>query len=136
MRSGELVTLIASGVLSAGAWAAVAENLPPERAVNTPKAALKPVPVDAGLSGAKSPERKRTWAPQASGTAAKIPLPQLDAKNLGPAWLDNAHKNLDAAVAAAYGWTDYSPQMPNEEILRRLLALNLERAARAKGESP
>ncbi|MDQ5905616.1 MAG: hypothetical protein QG590_97, partial [Pseudomonadota bacterium] len=45
------------------------------------------------------------------------------------AWLDNAHKALDAAVAAAYGWTDYGPDMPDEEILRRLLALNLERSA-------
>jgi hypothetical protein len=56
--------------------------------------------------------------------------------NARPAWLDNAHKTLDAAVAAAYGWADYSPAMPDEEILRRLLALNLERAARSKGESP
>jgi len=29
---------------------------------------------------------------------------------------------------AAYGWADYSPDMPDEEILRRLLVLNLERA--------
>jgi hypothetical protein len=56
--------------------------------------------------------------------------------NARPAWLDNAHKALDAAVAAAYGWVDYTPAMPDEEILRRLLVLNLERAARAKGESP
>ena len=50
--------------------------------------------------------------------------------NQRPAWLDNAHKELDAAVAAAYGWADYTPEMRDEEILRRLLALNLERAAR------
>ena len=43
--------------------------------------------------------------------------------------LDLAHKDLDKAVAAAYGWTDYAPDMPDDEILRRLLALNLERAA-------
>ena len=49
--------------------------------------------------------------------------------NARPAWLDLAHKHLDAAVAAAYGWTDYTPEMPDDEILRRLLALNLERAA-------
>jgi type II restriction/modification system DNA methylase subunit YeeA len=48
--------------------------------------------------------------------------------NARPAWLDNAHKALDAAVAAAYGWTDYTPAMPDDEILRRLLALNLARA--------
>ena len=48
--------------------------------------------------------------------------------NQRPTWLDNAHQTLDAAVAAAYGWTDYTPAMPDEKILRRLLALNLERA--------
>jgi type II restriction/modification system DNA methylase subunit YeeA len=50
--------------------------------------------------------------------------------NARPAWLDNAHKELDAAVSAAYGWADYMPAMPDEEILRRLLALNLERSAK------
>ena len=50
--------------------------------------------------------------------------------NARPAWLDMAHKELDAAVAEAYGWTDYTPEMPDEEILRRLLALNLERSAK------
>ena len=48
--------------------------------------------------------------------------------NVRPAWLDLAHKELDKAVAAAYGWTDYSPEMANDEILRRLLALNLARS--------
>jgi hypothetical protein len=42
------------------------------------------------------------------------------------AWLDFAHKKLDAAVAAAYGWPAY---LSDEQILERLLALNLERAA-------
>jgi len=48
--------------------------------------------------------------------------------NLRPSWLDNAHKTLDAAVAKAYGWNDYTPEMPDEEILRRLLTLNLKSA--------
>ena len=48
--------------------------------------------------------------------------------NARPAWLDNAHKTLDAAVAKAYGWNDYTPEMPDEEILRRLLVMNLTRA--------
>ncbi len=48
--------------------------------------------------------------------------------NARPTWLDFAHKKLDAAVAVAYGWpTDLS----DEEILARLLALNLERAERS-----
>jgi hypothetical protein len=48
--------------------------------------------------------------------------------NERPTWLDLAHKKLDAAVFAAYGW---EPTMGDEEILEKLLALNLERA---KGE--
>jgi hypothetical protein len=48
--------------------------------------------------------------------------------NQRPAWLDAAHKVLDVAVAAAYGWADYSADMPDEDILKRLLALNLARA--------
>ena len=48
--------------------------------------------------------------------------------NQRPAWLSMAHQQLDLAVANAYGWTDYSADMPDEEILKRLLALNLERS--------
>ncbi|MDD4977315.1 MAG: class I SAM-dependent DNA methyltransferase [Gallionella sp.] len=47
--------------------------------------------------------------------------------NARPAWLDNAHKTLDAAVAKAYNWNDYTPEMTDEEILRRLLVLNQTR---------
>lgn len=51
--------------------------------------------------------------------------------NERPAWLDNAHRDLDATVAAAYGWTDWSSSdLSNDEILERLFALNQERAAR------
>lgn len=55
--------------------------------------------------------------------------------NACPTWLDNAHKALDAAVAAAYGWTDYTPEMPDDEILRRLLSLNLQRSVQAGAAS-
>ena len=48
--------------------------------------------------------------------------------NQRPAWLANAHAALDAAVASAYGWADYSPAMADDEILRRLLQLNQARA--------
>ena len=54
--------------------------------------------------------------------------------NQRPAWLTDAHAALDAAVAAAYGWTDYSAaatEIADNEILARLLALNRERAAQA-----
>lgn len=49
--------------------------------------------------------------------------------NQRPAWLDLAHGKLDEAVFAAYGW---EPAMGEEEILERLLALNLERAGGAR----
>ena len=46
------------------------------------------------------------------------------------AWVDAAQKAL--AVAAAYGWADCTADMPDEEILERLLALNLARANASK----
>ncbi|NDW03946.1 class I SAM-dependent DNA methyltransferase [Jiella pacifica] len=51
--------------------------------------------------------------------------------NERPAWLDNAHKALDAAVAAAYGWP---ADLSDDEVLARLFALNQERAAAQKGD--
>jgi hypothetical protein len=65
--------------------------------------------------------------PRDADCAAKLKKRTLtNLYNERPAWLDFAHKKLDAAVAAAYGWpTDLS----DEQILERLLALNLERAA-------
>ncbi|MDQ6986454.1 MAG: class I SAM-dependent DNA methyltransferase [Mariprofundaceae bacterium] len=49
--------------------------------------------------------------------------------NARPAWLDNIHKQLDTCVAAAYGWDDYTADMPDEEILARLFALNQQRSS-------
>jgi len=46
--------------------------------------------------------------------------------NARPAWLDMAHRRLDAAVAAAYGWP---ADLAGDAILERLFALNQERAA-------
>ncbi|MBI1880529.1 MAG: class I SAM-dependent DNA methyltransferase, partial [Chloroflexi bacterium] len=45
--------------------------------------------------------------------------------NQRPTWLDLAHQKLDRAVFVVYGWPD---GLTDEEILTRLLALNLERA--------
>ena len=41
--------------------------------------------------------------------------------NARPQWLADAHEALDAAVAAAYGW---SADISDDEVLRQLLALN------------
>lgn len=51
--------------------------------------------------------------------------------NDNPTWLRNAHAKLDAAVIAAYGW---DADLSDEEILDRLLTLNLERAAAEEEE--
>jgi type II restriction/modification system DNA methylase subunit YeeA len=45
--------------------------------------------------------------------------------NARPDWLAAAHRRLDAAVCTAYGWPE---DLGDEEMLARLLALNLERA--------
>jgi hypothetical protein len=41
-------------------------------------------------------------------------------------WLAQEHQNLDAAVFAAYGW---DARMSDEQLLAKLLELNLERSA-------
>jgi len=52
--------------------------------------------------------------------------------NQRPTWLDNAHRRLDEAVFAAYGWpADLSDD--ETRSVARLLALNLERAAAQGG---
>ncbi len=45
--------------------------------------------------------------------------------NLKPHWLTHAHQILDKAVASAYSWDDYTPDMTDAEILQRMLNLNL-----------
>jgi hypothetical protein len=69
---------------------------------------------DAWLAGAAYPE-----LPTEKRTLTNL-------YNARPDWLDEAHRQLDAAVLHAYGWPR---DLSDEEILARLLALNLERAA-------
>ncbi|OQW93438.1 MAG: hypothetical protein BWK79_11150 [Beggiatoa sp. IS2] len=45
--------------------------------------------------------------------------------NQKPQWLVNAHRKLDEAVAAAYGW---KADLTDDEILKNLLELNLARS--------
>ena len=45
--------------------------------------------------------------------------------NASPTWLQQAHARLDRAVLDAYGWPH---DLTDEQLLERLLALNLERA--------
>jgi hypothetical protein len=58
----------------------------------------------------------------------KDALPRRTLTNLyneRPAWLENAHRELDNAVFAAYGWDESTPG--DEEILSQLLTLNQSR---------
>ena len=65
--------------------------------------------------------------PRDADCAAKLKKRTLtNLYNERPALLDLAHKKLDAAVAAADGWP---ADLSDEQVLERLLALNLERAA-------
>jgi type II restriction/modification system DNA methylase subunit YeeA len=70
------------------------------------------------------PDRIVPLSPKAAAILKKRTLTNL--YNERPAWLDNAHRELDAAVAAAYGW---SADITEEDALARLLELNRERAA-------
>ncbi len=47
--------------------------------------------------------------------------------NQRPDWLVTAHRQLDCAVAAAYGWEDDALELSEMEIVQRLLVLNVER---------
>jgi hypothetical protein len=46
--------------------------------------------------------------------------------NARPQWLSHAHRDLDAAVAAAYGWP---ADISEDDALAKLLELNLARAS-------
>ncbi len=72
-------------------------------------------------------ELRRNWLnPEGTGEAELKKRTLTNLYNQRPTWLANAHARLDAAVYAAYGWP---ADLPDEEILKNLLALNLERAA-------
>jgi hypothetical protein len=49
---------------------------------------------------------------------------EMDAKHT---WLVDAHRTLDEAVFAAYGWREAPAALPDAEIVARILALNLAR---------
>ena len=70
------------------------------------------------------PDRIVPVTPKAAAILKKRTFTNL--YNERPAWLDNPHRDLDAAVAAAYGWP---ADISEEDALARLLDLNRERAA-------
>ncbi len=77
------------------------------------------------ISGGKTPGP----SPNRGGEKREKARTLTNLYNQRPTWLELAHKKLDAAVCAAYGWEQ---DLSDEEILEKLLALNLERAVAAK----
>jgi type II restriction/modification system DNA methylase subunit YeeA len=73
--------------------------------------------------------KRDTWLNPPGASEAELKKRTLtNLYNDRPMWLQLAHTKLDAAVAAAYGWP---ADLADDAILARLLALNLERAAKA-----
>jgi hypothetical protein len=70
---------------------------------------------------------RRNWLDPEDASEADLKKRTLtNLYNQRPTWLANAHARLDAAVFAAYGWP---VGIADEDILKNLLALNLERSA-------
>jgi type II restriction/modification system DNA methylase subunit YeeA len=72
-------------------------------------------------------ELRRGWLDPPDATADELKLRTLtNLYNERPTWLADIHDRLDRAVLAAYGWwTD----LTDDDVLERLLAVNLERSA-------
>jgi type II restriction/modification system DNA methylase subunit YeeA len=75
------------------------------------------------------PDRILPKDAQAAGTLKTRTLTNL--YNQNPQWLIDAHRDLDAVVAAAYGWP---ADLSEEDALAKLLEMNLARAALKNGE--
>jgi hypothetical protein len=72
-------------------------------------------------------EKRDRWLNPDGATGAELNRRTLtNLYNQRPGWLEIAHAKLDDAVLAAYGWPR---DLPDAEILERLLALNLARAS-------
>lgn len=71
-------------------------------------------------------EKRQAWLSPAGATKKELKKRTLtNLYNASPTWLELAHRKLDEAVLDAYGWPH---DIDDEEILRRLLELNLARA--------
>ncbi|MBN8658185.1 MAG: class I SAM-dependent DNA methyltransferase [Anaerolineae bacterium] len=72
-----------------------------------------------------SPEDSKSLKPsKKTSEVSTVKRTLTNLYNQRPTWLELSHKKLDDAVFAAYGWEN---TLSDEEILERLLALNLER---------
>jgi hypothetical protein len=76
-------------------------------------------------------EKRDRWLnPEGTSEAELKKRTLTNLYNQRPTWLDLAHKKLDQAVLDAYAWPH---DLTDDQILERLLALNLQRAAEERG---
>jgi hypothetical protein len=86
-----------------------------------------------GIAARRLVERRDAWLNPECASAAELAQRTLtNLYNLSPQWLQDLHAELDRAVAAAYHW---HPEISDDEVMARLLALNLERS-RGRTEVP
>ena len=92
--------------------------------------------VGAGSTRPNSSSGSPTWCPRClcacspSTRNAERELKRRTLTNLyneRPTWLAHLHDALDAAVFAAYGWVEAPRELGEEDLLGRLMALNVER---------
>jgi type II restriction/modification system DNA methylase subunit YeeA len=71
-------------------------------------------------------EKRDAWLNPPDASEAELKKRTLtNLYNQNPTWLQIVHQKLDKAVFAAYGWP---PDLTDDQILERLLDLNLERS--------
>ncbi len=72
-------------------------------------------------------EKRDRWLNPEGATEAELKKRTLtNLYNERPTWLALAHEKLDRVVLDAYGWPH---DLTDDQLLERLLALNLERSA-------
>ncbi len=88
--------------------------------------------VEAIAAAARELVKKRdSWLNPPDASAAELKKRTLtNLYNENPTWLQDAHRELDDAVLAAYGWPK---DLSQQDILARLLQLNAERFSGAGG---
>ncbi len=80
-----------------------------------------------GAAARELVNKRNGWLNPPDASAAELKKRTLtNLYNENPTWLQDAHRDLDEAVLAAYGWSN---DLPDQDILARLLELNNQRFA-------
>jgi hypothetical protein len=90
--------------------------------------------VDAIAVAARELVKKRdAWLTPPDATTSELKKRTLtNLYNENPTWLQDAHRTLDEAAFAAYGWPN---DISDQEILARFLQLSVERASKEQTQT-